>query len=202
MQVVVGHGHLETDKGRSVDEEEERLGQEAPVPHAQQQSGAHKRILRQQRVRRFELLKLSPVVEVEEENEPESEEEAAELEDLASGVDLASMRPQPVALRGGAWRPEQIAMVCKPESAEGGWEDFGGSVSCDAEAHTSMMENAIPKVARKMITTKFLAIFSDKILVVSMAFALGSIAADGAPGATAFYPQHPRVLLLPTCTVK
>ena len=41
-----------------------------------------------------------------------------------------------------------------------------------------MMENATPKVARKMITTKFLAIFSDKILVVSMAFALGSIAAD------------------------
>ena len=69
-------------------------------------------------------------------------------------------------------------MVCKPESAEGGWEDFGRSVSCDAEAHTSMMENATPKVARKMITTKFLAIFSDKILVVSMAFALGSIAAD------------------------
>ena len=69
-------------------------------------------------------------------------------------------------------------MVCKPESAEGGWKDFGGSVSCDAEAHTSMMENATPKAARKMITTKFLAIFSDKILVVSMAFALGSIAAD------------------------
>lgn len=41
-----------------------------------------------------------------------------------------------------------------------------------------MMENATPKVARKIITTKFLAIFSDKILVVSMAFALGSIAAD------------------------
>ena len=59
-----------------------------------------------------------------------------------------------------------------------------------------------------MTPTKFLAIFSDKILVVSMAFALGSIAADKGLVRQLFYPQHPTleeapapkylVLLFPT----
>ena len=65
VQVVVGHGHLETDKGRSVNEEEKGPGRK--LQSLMPANRSSQRILRQQRVRRFELLKLSPVVEVEEE---------------------------------------------------------------------------------------------------------------------------------------
>ena len=99
VEVVVWHRDLGAEKGRRVDKAHQGLGQEAPATQAQQQPRALQRVLWQERVRRFQLLELPAVVEVEEEDEPKGHKQGAQLQHLARGIGFAAMRPEPVALR-------------------------------------------------------------------------------------------------------